>query len=54
LRNAGANVVDQPAVVDANILTSRNPDDVEAFTQALVEMIESGVARDTKESALAS
>ena len=54
LRNAGANVVDQPAVVDGNILTSRNPDDVEAFTQALVEMIERGGAPTGREQALAS
>ena len=40
LRNAGANVVDEPAVTDGNIVTSRNPDDVEAFTRALVELIE--------------
>ena len=40
LRNAGANVVDEPAVTDGNIVTSRKPDDVEAFTQALVELIE--------------
>ncbi len=41
LRNAGANVVDEPAVVDGNIVTSRKPDDVEAFTNALVRLIES-------------
>lgn len=40
LRNAGANVVDQAAVTDGNIVTSRNPDDVAAFTGALVALIE--------------
>jgi len=40
LRNAGANVVDQAAVTDGNIVTSRNPDDVEAFTNALIDLIE--------------
>ena len=40
LRNAGANVVDQPAVTDGNIVTSRNPDDVEAFTSAIIDLIE--------------
>jgi protease I len=34
-------VVDQPAVVDGNIVTSRNPDDVEAFTNAVIDLIES-------------
>ena len=40
LRNAGANVVDQAAVTDGNIVTSRNPDDVEAFTGALIDLVE--------------
>lgn len=40
LRNAGANVVDQPAVTDHNIVTSRNPDDVPAFTEALIALVE--------------
>jgi len=40
LRNAGANVVDEAAVTDRNIVTSRNPDDVEAFTQALIDLME--------------
>jgi protease I len=40
LKNAGANVVDEAAVTDANIVTSRNPDDVEAFTNALIDLIE--------------
>jgi protease I len=40
LRNAGANVVDRPVVVDGNIITSRKPDDVEPFTRALIDQIE--------------
>ena len=40
LRNAGANVVDEAAVTDGNIVTSRKPDDVEAFTDALIDLIE--------------
>ncbi|WP_155264075.1 DJ-1/PfpI/YhbO family deglycase/protease [Sphingomonas segetis] len=40
LRNAGAKVVDEAAVTDGNIVTSRNPDDVEAFTSAIVALIE--------------
>lgn len=40
LRNAGANVVDEPAVTDGKIVTSRNPDDVEAFTDALIDLVE--------------
>lgn len=44
LSNAGGNVVDQPVAVDGNIITSRKPDDVEAFTQALVEALEAAKA----------
>jgi protease I len=40
LRNAGAIVVDEAAVTDGNIVTSRKPDDVEPFTNALIELIE--------------
>ena len=45
LRNAGANVVDQPAVTDGNIVTSRNPDDVPAFTDAVIRLVEQAPAR---------
>jgi len=40
LANAGAMWVDEAAVTDGNIITSRNPDDVPAFTDALVAAIE--------------
>jgi protease I len=40
LKNAGANVIDEPAVTDGNIVTSRNPDDVEPFTNAIIDLIE--------------
>jgi len=40
LRNAGANVVDEAAVTDGNLVTSRNPQDVEAFTNAVIDLVE--------------
>jgi len=40
LRNAGANVVDEAAVTDGNIVTSRNPQDVEEFTNAIIDLVE--------------
>ena len=40
LRNAGAEVVDEEVVVDGNVITSRKPDDVPAFTDALIDAIE--------------
>jgi protease I len=41
LRNAGGNVVDEPVAVDGNIITSRKPDDVQPFTQAIATLLES-------------
>jgi protease I len=42
IRNAGAEVVDEAAVTDGHLVTSRNPDDVPAFTAALIAAIEAG------------
>lgn len=39
LRNAGAEVLDAPVVVDGNVITSRKPDDVTAFSDALIAAI---------------
>jgi protease I len=39
LRNAGANWVDQEVVVDANLVSSRKPDDLPAFCAKLVEVM---------------
>lgn len=40
LRNAGARVVDEAAAVDGNIVTARKPDDVDAFTNALIGLLD--------------
>jgi protease I len=45
LRNAGANVVDKDAAVDGNIVTSRKPEDIPAFTEAVIELVEQADAR---------
>ncbi|MDB5480132.1 MAG: protease [Caulobacteraceae bacterium] len=36
LRNAGADWVDQESVVDGNLVTSRKPDDIPAFNEAMI------------------
>jgi deglycase len=38
LRNAGAEWVDQEVVVDGNLVTSRNPDDIPAFNRAMIDL----------------
>ena len=40
LKNAGAHWVDEPVIVDGNLITSRKPDDIPAFSQAIVEALE--------------
>jgi protease I len=40
LKQIGATVKDEPVVVDRNWITSRKPDDLEAFSDAIVEHIE--------------
>jgi protease I len=40
LRNAGAEVVDEEAVTDGNIVTSRKPEDIPAFVNAFEALVE--------------
>ena len=42
LRNAGGEWVDEEVVVDGNLVTSRKPDDLPAFSARLVEMVAAG------------
>lgn len=39
MRDAGANWVDEEVVIDGNLITSRNPDDIPAFNHALISMM---------------
>ena len=47
LANAGGNVVDQEVATDGNLITSRNPDDIPAFSKALIEAVESAKVPET-------
>ncbi|MXO64227.1 type 1 glutamine amidotransferase domain-containing protein [Altericroceibacterium endophyticum] len=40
LKNAGANVVDKEVQQDGNLITSRNPDDIPAFSKALIKSLQ--------------
>ena len=40
LKNAGANAVDQEVATDGNLITSRKPDDIPAFSDALIQALQ--------------
>ena len=42
LRQLGADVKDEPVVVDRNWITSRKPDDLRAFSDAVLERLGHG------------
>jgi protease I len=44
LENAGADVVDEEVVIDENLITSRKPDDIPAFSRAIIAALESELA----------
>lgn len=43
LKNAGANWVDQEVATDGQFITSRKPDDIPAFSKAIIESVSQGV-----------
>ena len=45
LRNAGAEWTDEEVVVDGELVTSRKPDDIPAFDQALMERLTHAVSK---------
>jgi protease I len=49
LRNAGAKWVDEEVVVDGNLVTSRKPDDLDAFSAAMVEQFAAGPVEEDDE-----
>jgi protease I len=44
LRNAGANWVDKEVVVDGQFISSRKPEDIPAFSKAIIEGLSSASA----------
>ncbi|MBD1998982.1 type 1 glutamine amidotransferase [Leptolyngbya sp. FACHB-541] len=51
LKNAGANWVDQEVVVDQGLVTSRNPSDISAFIDKMVEEFAKGQHQEQRRSA---
>jgi protease I len=45
LKNAGANWVDQEVVTDGQFIFSRKPDDIPAFSKAIIESVSQGATR---------
>ena len=54
LRNAGANWVDEEVHVDEGLVSSRKPDDLEAFNDKIVEEFAEGVHEGQRESVSAA
>jgi protease I len=50
LINAGANWIDEAVVTDGNLTTSRKPDDIPAFNEAMVKQFKAG-SRQARKSA---
>lgn len=46
LKNAGGDVIDEKVAVDGNLITSRNPSDIPAFTDALKDALAIEPARE--------
>jgi protease I len=47
LEQAGAKVVDQPVVIDQNWITSRQPEDLEQFSEALIQALQKEERKST-------
>ena len=44
LENAGAQVFDEEVIIDGNLITSRKPEDIPAFSRALIEALNDHVS----------
>src|SRR5690625_199219 len=51
LKNAGANWLDQEVVTDMGLVTSRGPQDLEAFNRKMIEEIGEGIHSEQRKSA---
>ncbi|OYW16114.1 MAG: protease [Novosphingobium sp. 12-64-8] len=49
LENAGADVVDEEVAIDDHIITSRKPEDIPAFSQAIIDALEAAEEEDEEE-----
>ena len=54
IRNAGGNWVDEEVHVDAGFVTSRKPDDLDAFCDKIVEEFAEGVHSEQRKATVAS
>jgi deglycase len=49
VKNAGGLYVDKPVVVDGNLITSRKPDDVPHFCEAIIRVLQAGEETNPRE-----
>ena len=49
--NAGGRYEDSAVVVDNGLITSRNPDDLDAFSAKIIEEVREGIHKRTQQAA---
>ena len=54
LTNAGATWVDREVVVDGNLITSRKPEDLEAFSRTLIDLLDAGASESSRSAGASS
>jgi protease I len=50
IQNAGGDWVNEPVVIDGSLITSRKPDDLPAFNEALIKMLHEGLPVETADA----
>lgn len=48
--NAGGDWVDKPVVIDRSLISSRKPDDLPAFNEALIKMLQQGLSMEAADA----
>ena len=50
IQNAGGDWLNEPVVIDGSLITSRKPDDLAAFNEALIRILKDGLPTETADA----